>query len=272
MDRIFVLQDQITQKIVSALAVKLTGSEKELVVQKGTNNVEAYDAFLRGYGHYLRYTPEDSAKAVASFKKAIELDPNYGRPYAALSAGYYDATLSSALLKGLRVSWHEALVRSIQYLQKAPKDPITHYVKSRMYVLRRQHQEAISEMEQAIALDSNDPACHLHMGYVLSMAGRPKDGVEFLKRAMRLDPHSPSRYLASLGVAHFCMGELEEAVGLFEKAMRLNPESAPSWARWLASFYGLLGRDQEARDALETNKKVWGNRPFSLRFFMYYRP
>ena len=269
---VFALQDKICQKIVSALAVKLTGSEKELVAQKGTRNVAAYDAFLRGYGHYLRFTPEDSAKAVASFKKAIELDPNYGRAYAALSAGYYDATISSAVLKGLGVSWQEALARSIQYLQKAPKDPITHYVKSRMYVLRRQHQEAISEMERALALDSNDPACHLHMGYVLSMAGRPKDGVDFLKRGMRLDPHSPSRYLANLGVAYFCMGELEEAVGLFEKAMRLNPESAPTWARWLASFYGLLGRDQEARAALETNKKVWGNRPFSLRIFMYYRP
>ncbi len=269
---VFALQDKITRNIVSALAVKLTGSEKELVAQKGTRNVAAYDAFLRGYGHYLRFTPEDSTKAVASFKKAIELDPNYGRAYAALSAVYYDATISSAVLKGLGVSWHEALARSIQYLQKAPKDPITHYVKSRMYVLRRQHQEAISEMEGALALDSNDPACHLHMGYVLSMAGRPKDGVEFLKRAMRLDPHSPSRYLANLGVAYFCMGELEEAVGLFEKATRLNPESAPSWARWLASFYGLLGRDQEARAALEANKKVWGNRPFSLRIFMYYRP
>jgi adenylate cyclase len=269
---VFALQDKITQKIVSALAVKLTGSEKELVAQKGTRNVAAYDAFLRGYVHYLRFTPEDSAKAVASFKKAIELDANYGRAYAALSAVYYEATIISALLKGLGVSWHEALARSIQYLQKAPKDPMTHSVKSRMYVLRRQHQEAISEMEQALALDPNDPACHFHMGYALTMGGRPKDAVEFLKRGMRLDPHNPSRYLVTLGQAHFCMGELEEAAGLFEKAMRLNPESAPSWARWLASFYGLLGRDQEARASLETNKKVWGDRPSSLRTFMYYRP
>ena len=127
-------------------------------------------------------------------------------------------------------------------------------------------------MERALALDPNDPACHLHMGYALSMAGRPKDAVEFLKRGMRLDPHNPSRYLANLGMAYFCMGELEEAAALFEKAMRLNPESAPSWARWLASFYGLLGRDQEARAALETNRKVWGDRPFSLRIIMYYRP
>jgi adenylate cyclase len=269
---VFALQDKICQKIVSALAVKLTGSEKELAAQKGTRNVPAYDAFLRGYGHYLRFTPEDSAKAVTSLKKAIELDPNYERAYAALSAVYYDATMNSGVRKGLGVPWHEALARSIQYLQRAPKDPLTHGVKSRMHVFRRQHQEAISEMEQALALDPNDPACHLHMGNALTMAGRPKEAAEFLKRGMRLDPHSPSRYLANLGMASFCMGELEEAMALFEKAMRLNPENAPSWARWLASFYGLLGRDQEARAALEMNKKVWGDRPFSLRIFMYYRP
>jgi adenylate cyclase len=274
MGKIFALQDQITQKIVSALAVKLTGSEKELVVQKGTDNVAAYDAFLRGWVYYLRLTPDDFMKAVASLKKAIELDPNYGRAYAVLSAVYWDATWSTELLKGLGVSWHEARARSIQYLQKAPKDPITHYVKSRMYVLRRQYQEAISEIERGLALDTNDPACHLEMGLALTMEGRPKDAIEFLKRGMRLDPHNPSRYLVVLGMAHFCMGELEEAAGLLEKAMRLNPETAPSWGCWLAASYGLLGRDQEARTALETTplKKAWGDHPYNLRIFMYYHP
>jgi len=79
------LQDQITEKIVSALAVKLTGSEKEWITQKGTDNVAAYDAFLKGYVYYLRLTPEDSAKAVASFKKALELDANFGQAYEGLA-------------------------------------------------------------------------------------------------------------------------------------------------------------------------------------------
>jgi len=270
--KIFALQDKITQKIVSALAVKLTGSEKELVAQKGAANVEAYDAFLRGYVHYLRFTPEDSAKAVASVKKAIELDPNYGRAYAALAAVYYEASMMVALLKGLGVSWHEARARSIQYLQKAAQDPITHAVKSRMYLWRRQHQEAISELERGLALDPNDPASNFNMGSALIYASRPKEAVEFLKRGMRLDPHNPSRYLVGLGMAHFCMGELEEAAALVEKATRLNPESAPTWAGWLAAYYALLGRDQEARAALETFKKerekvdVPGT--VNLRYFM----
>jgi len=270
--KIFALQDQITQKIVSALSVKLTGSEKELVVQKGTDNVVAYDAFLRGYVHYLRFTPEDSAKAVASFKKAIELDPNYGRAYAGLAAVYYEASMSPALLKGLKISWHEARARAIQYLQKATKGPIYHSVKSRMYLWMRQHQEAISELERGLALDPNDPVSHLYMGYALTLAGKSKDGVEFLKKGMRLDPHNPSRYLIFLGVAHYCMGEFEEAVGLVEKAFRLNPENAPSWAGWLASLYTSVGRDQEARALIETLKveveKVMIPGSLNLRYFM----
>jgi len=272
---IFALQDRITHKIVSALAVKLTGSEKELIAKKGTGNVAAYDAFLRGWGHYLRLTPEDFAKAADSFKKAIELDPNYGRAYAALSAVYWDASLMPALLKGLGVSWHEARARTIQYLEKATEGPITHSVKSQRYLWRRQHQEAISEMERALALDPNDPVSLDNMGNALIYAGRPMEAVEFLKKGMRFDPHNPSRYLAGLGRAHFCMGELEEAVGLYEKAMRLNPENAPwAWGGCLGAYYALLGRDQEARDAIETVKKEKFDVPgtFNLRYIMNSAP
>jgi len=274
MGKIFALQDQITQKIVTALAVKLAGSEKELVAKKGTDNVAAYDAFLRGWGHYLRLTPEDSAKAAASFKKAVELDPNYGRAYAALSAVYWDASLMPALLKGPGVSWHEARVRTIQYLEKATEDPITHSVKSQRYLWRRQHQEAISEMERALALDPNDPAINYNMGNALIFANRPQEAVAFLKKGMRLDPHNPSRYLVGLGRAHFCMGEMEEAVGAYEKAMRLNPENAPSWVPCLAGYYALVGRDQEARAAIETLKKEKFDVPgtLNLRYIMNSAP
>lgn len=89
MNRVFALQDKITQKIVSALNVKLTGSEKEQVSQRGTDNIDAYNALLEGMREGYRYTPDGSAKAHALYKKAIELDPNYGRAYAYLAHIYY---------------------------------------------------------------------------------------------------------------------------------------------------------------------------------------
>ena len=89
MGNIFSLQDKITQKIVSALAVKLTSTEQEQVSRKDTDNIEAYDAFLQGWEHYLRSTEKDLGKAVSFFKRAIELDTNYGQAYAALALTYY---------------------------------------------------------------------------------------------------------------------------------------------------------------------------------------
>jgi tetratricopeptide (TPR) repeat protein len=73
---------------------------------------------------------------------------------------------------------------------------------------------------------------------------------------MRLDPHNPARYLIQLGIAQFCLGNLEEAATLMEKAQRINPDLT-GWAAWLSSIYGLLGREKEARQALDIYQKGW---------------
>jgi len=275
MGKIFALQDQITHKIVSALAVKLTGSEKELVSQKGTEKVAAYEEFLKGWVNYLRMTPDDLVKAVQSFKKATELDPNYGRAYAALALAYWHGgNVGSTLLKGLEVSWFESRFQARQYLKQAMKNPtsIAHLINSQYYLFRRQHEEAVSELERAIALDPNDPSCNAFMGAASYFIGKPKEAVGFINRAMRLDPHNPARYLTNLGAAQFCMGNLEEAATLLGKGLRLNPELSGSFA-FLAATYGLLGREQEARAAMETHVKGWppGIAP-NLFLAMYFFP
>jgi adenylate cyclase len=270
--KIFALQDQITQKIVSALAVKLTGSEKEVVTQKGTNNVEAYDAFLRGWVHYLRMTPDDLSKAIQSFKRAAELDPNYGRAYAALALSYWWGTFAPGWARALDVSWLEARLRVGQYLKQAMKNPtsIAHYVNGLLYLHRRQHDKAIFEFERGLVLDPNDPSCLGGMGMALNNNGKPREAVEFYNRAMRLDPHNPARYLGGLGFAQFCMGNLEEAAELHEKARRINPELT-TYAPALAVSYGLLGREKEARAVLETYIKPWPHEP-KLAEIMYFHP
>ena len=104
---IFELQDMITQKILSALAVKLTPTEQNQISRKDTGSVEAYDAFLQGWAHYIRHTPEDFAKAVHYFKTAIEYDPNYARAYAALASIYWES-FYRFWHSSLDVSWREA--------------------------------------------------------------------------------------------------------------------------------------------------------------------
>jgi TolB-like protein len=199
---VFSLQDQVTSKIVTALAIKLTADEK--VDYGGTKNVAAYDEFLKGWERYLRFTSDDFAKAIQHFKKATDFDPNYGRSYAALSLTYYSGSYG-ALIKKLGVSFTEARLWSNQFLKEALKNPtsIAHLVNSRQYLHRRQHDKAISELERALTLDPNNSASLATMGHTLLLSGRPKEAVDFINRAMRLDPHNPGRYLYLLGGPSF---------------------------------------------------------------------
>src|SRR4030095_520260 len=83
------LQDEVTQRVVAALQVKLTAGEQESLVRKTTDNVEAYDSLLRGRTYYLRYTPEANAQARQQFEKAVALDPQYAEAYVLLGWTYW---------------------------------------------------------------------------------------------------------------------------------------------------------------------------------------
>ena len=125
----------------------------------------------------------------------------------------------------------------------------------------RQHDEAISQLEKALTLDPNDPAGLAAMSRVLSFSGRPAEGLEYAKDAMRLDPLNPDRYLAYMGIAHFCMGEWQETVTVIEKALKLNPELR-AFAGYLASAYAHLGRDDESKAAAQTFRRGSPGRHF----------
>ena len=255
LSNIFALQDKITQKIVSALAVKLTLAEQKQVSDKDTDNIEAYDNYLQGRQHYLRATEKDLGKAASFFKKATEFDSNYGRAYAALTQTYYKAAKRNWTMS-LKVSQLEAWLQSQQYLKSAMKNPtsIAYQAASEMSLFKRLWQKALAEAKQAINLDPNDAGGHLQMGQVLIYSGRPEEAVEYLKRAMRLDPHYPAYPLILLGEAHFSMGQFEETVNLIERASKHNPELLKSVYQGrgsitLAAAYGHLGRHKEAQDA-----------------------
>src|SRR5262249_42102350 len=122
---IFAAQDEFVSKIVGALQVTLTKTEKEEIEHGKPSNIAAKEAFERGWNLYLRFSLKDSFEAVRHFEKAIELDPEYGRAYAALSlvylrANYYgwnqDFGAADIARKGQVLEWE-------RYLEQAQKYP-----------------------------------------------------------------------------------------------------------------------------------------------------
>ena len=263
MKDVFALQDQITEKIVSALAVKLSGREKEWSAEKGTENVAAYDAFLRGYVHYLRLTPDDFAKAAASLNKAIELDPNYGRAYAALSAVYYEASKMPPCSKawespGMKpVFGHFNTCQGSEGSQsRIPSNPGC--ISSGASIRKRS-----PSSNGPSALDPNDPACHLHMGNTLTLAGKPKEGVEFHQERDAARSPQPGPVFGFSGGSPLLHGGNAGGGGFGREGHETQPGKCPVVGAWLASFYALVDRDQEARALIETWKKEKYDSPAS---------
>jgi len=249
---VFALQDKITQKIVTALAVNLTSQENTRRAQKETENPRAYEMFLQGWALYRRYAPTDFAAAVPYFEKAVALDPSYGRAYAALASIYWEGWRHSFNYELGLSGWFEPWDRAEEWLAKALRypTPLAHMVASAVLIAKREHDAAIAEAQRAIALDANDPFGHRALAEALIWAGRPAEAVDSIETAMRLDPQDRGIYLNALGFAQLQMGQYKAAAASLEKGTKRSPAISWNWVR-LAAAYGELGRETDAKFALE---------------------
>jgi len=245
---IFDLQDEVTQKIVSALAVKLTKGDEDRLAGRYTDNLEAYDYALRGAEYYSRFTKEASAQAREMFQKAIQLDPDYALAYSRLGLTY---------LHEWTHRWSQdpqLLERAFELAQKAialdDTLPEAHRVLGDVYLWRKQHEEAIAELEMAIALNPNYADAIAGLGDVLNHAGNPEEAIRLVEKAMRLNPHHHVWYFYVLGLSYISTERYEKAVEILKRGLMRNPDFMIIHLL-LAGIYAEASRMEEARVELK---------------------
>ncbi len=269
---IFAVQDAFIRKIVKALAVNLSADDQEEIALGQTSNIEAREAFQKGWDSYLRYSADDNAEAISLFEAALELDPEYGRAYAAMGMAY---------LRGCQLRWNEPLNMSVatandearSYLREAQSRPssLANVAASRINLYNNRYDEALTEATRAIAQDPNDPEAYIAMAWAMITTGNPGPGLELVERAMRLNPTYPNYYVLALGMAYFAMDDLEKAADVFGKALERDPgaiELAPA----LAATYVHLGKREEARAALQLWKPDASQGELQSIPFIYHFP
>ncbi len=274
LDDVFALQDNVTQEIIAALAVTLTGEEAAQQAQHETENVAAHDAYLQGWAHYKLLTSEELAKAVPYFEEAIRLDPGYAQAHAALASAYWDIYQNDwAFDMGL--ASFQAEERANAHLEEALKSPtpLAQALKARMLAFQGFYEDAVSEAETGVALDANDATAYEGLANALILAERPAEGADFIRQAMRLDPHYPPSYLITLGRAQFEMKRFEDAAATFNRAVKRNIDDDLPWI-YLAAIYGRMGRIRDGDSAIEAANKLRnqsGKIDVSLRALPYHR-
>jgi len=251
MDEVFKLQDQVTEKIVSALKLKLSPREKEKLAEKGTQNLEAYDAYLRGVDHMRKFTPDDYVKAIEYFKQAVKLDSEYSQAYADLAYLYRRALMGGkkfwdAIGKG----YITCRLLSLHYLELSMKKPTsrTYQVLASRELYKRNFNKALNFAKKAVNISPNDSDALFAYGRVLVYYGSPEKAITQYKKAIMLDPLHQTT--GGIGFAYFSLGDYEQAVKYTEKALKDYPETYGIRGH-LASSYGFLGNDIKAKKALD---------------------
>jgi adenylate cyclase len=250
---VFTLQDGITQKIVAALAPKLTAGEHSRAETPETNSIEAYDLVLRGIPVLNEERKESNAMARQMFQKAIALDSNYARAYANLSWTYFLEWL---------YQWTQdpgGLDRALEAAKKAvamdDSSSDAHLVLGWNLLWRKQHDLAIAELEKGVSLDPSNSDAYALLGEALNFSERPEEAIEFHRKAMRLDPNYPVYVALFLAQSYFLLRRYDQALAAYKEVLSRNPDYLPAHEQ-LAVVYMELGREKEARAQVAESLRI----------------
>jgi adenylate cyclase len=251
LEDIFAVQDEVTRAIVSAIEPHLASTERARAHRKPPENLGAWECYQRGLWHVYRHTAGDSAKGQELFRRAIELEPGFAAPHAALGFSlYYEVVGGLVSDPGDRLS--RALEAARAAIAADEWDAFGHEVLGRILLLHGEHDASIAAHETSLALNPNYANAHYGLGFALCFSGRAEEAVRELDEAQRLSPHDPLLW-AFMTIKSFALTLLhryDEALVWAKRAQQWPNVTA--WAYFIAVVpLAHLGRVEEAREALE---------------------
>jgi TolB-like protein/Tfp pilus assembly protein PilF len=235
LDDVFDLQDQVTARVVAAISPRLQQSELERANRKPTENLTAYDYYLRGFAKRHSFKKEAFTEALPLLRKAIELDPAYAQAYAA-AAFWYVLLIS--------YGWSEHR--------------------------ERENAEAVWFARKALELNTEDSLVLAQAGYTLAyIADELEDGADFLNRATVADPNFAMAWYLR-GLINVFLGRYDEAIGQLELSLRLSPFDPLAFGPYNGLAYSnlLCGRHDKATEWAEVSVRHNPNYLGSRRILM----
>ena len=243
LEDIFAVQDEVTQRIVAELKVKLTPAERSARAPRGKVNPEAYDYVMRARACVLLFTPEAAKEARGLIQRALEIDPGFATAYALLAL-----LISTEYVNG----WTQApdhVAQGMIFARKAveldPEDEVAQQALAVIALWQKDYGAAGQAARRATELAPSYSGGFISVGQVLDFTGQHEAAIEAFEQALRLDPGF-DLILHLIGRAQLGMGRYAEAEQSFKRRLIRNPHSDMTRA-YLASLYGATGRLDEAR-------------------------
>jgi len=220
---LFAIQDELGPKIAQLLPAKVSEAELRRMAQRHTRNLQAYEYFQRGQAALLLREKSGNDTARQLFRHAIDLDKTFARAYSGLALTYAADYRNRWTTDGGGALKHAfQLARTANEIN--PDVPETYWALAYVYTQRREHKQALQQLERSLSLYPSFADGYALMASVKTFAGEPAASVPLMRTAMRLNPRSGYLYFLVLGRAYFFVGDLEQARINLEEASRRNPE------------------------------------------------
>lgn len=256
---VFRVQDEVTRTIVATVVGRVRSDGIKHARRKTTENLTAYDYFLRGLDFYQRrrHSPDDIAQALVMFKKAIEFDPDLAAAYA-----WYACAASG--------SWFhsrddEDLQTSLEYARKAlwldGNDCEARYIASIILIQQRDFDRAWHHIKTAADLNPNHAEVMRVMGNFLTYTGRPDEAVQWIDGAIRVNPHHINWYRSHMGFTLYTARRYAEALDDYGRLLKPSYFDEAITAACLAGL-------QRTREAESHASGVLAGKPeFTVEWF-----
>lgn len=230
---LFIMEDEICNRLLLALEIKPTTDELAFVASRPTENIDAYDLYLRGRGAIRNQRNVQTLKtAVGYFEQALKKDSTFSLAYCGLSDAYLDmyaVTKDPALPD-------KALGAALQAEQLAENSPEVHFSLGSAYRVTGKTAEAVAEFKHALELAPNSDEGYRRLGSAYLATGKKQEAVQAYQRAIEINPYYSLNYL-QLGVAYLGFGDNTNALAAFQRSTELNPGSSDGYSNIGIVYY-----------------------------------
>jgi adenylate cyclase len=247
LDDIFSVQDDVTEKIVTALHLTFKNQTDPQQKSNSNRNLEAYDCVLRGAEYARLSTKQDLLQAQALFRRAISLDTDYAEAYARLSRIFVYQWISGQGQKGPEIL-DEALQLAKRSVELSPGSALPHASLGWVYHWLDENDKAMAEWRHAIELDPNQTDALNWLSLILAWSGQTQEATEKLDCARRLNPLE-KYYFPEANIA-FMDANYELAIDQYVKLIKQDSAFVPGHL-FLAASYNILGQKEEAKLVVE---------------------
>jgi TolB-like protein/DNA-binding SARP family transcriptional activator len=219
---VFAVQTEIVSTLVSTLVGRVESARHTQSRGLPLERLEAYDILLRGKYHHHLFTAEDCRTCIELFELAIARDPDYALAHAWLACGLGQAMVHDLDDRAKLVDQSQAAAE--RGLELDEDESECHRVLAQIHLTRGDVRRSLWHQERALFLNPNDDRSLCAMGEILTFAGEPVAGEEWIRKALRLNPYHPERYWSHLARTLFHQERFEETLSALDRISRQRPD------------------------------------------------